>query len=108
MRAQHTKNSQCRPQLRVVLVDLNAYRAAKQQTEQREHLIEQRREVIELITERVVEQWDTPSGGFDRQFFYYALRKVSEGQAFSVDQARAILPVLLQVTDELDRQDQLI
>ena len=91
MRAQHIRKSQRRPQL--VPVDLNAFCAAKQQVNAQQDLIYERLEINAMITERVVGNGMHPtvvSIAFDHIFF-------------TAEQARAILPTLLQVNDEIDR-----
>ncbi len=102
MQAQH-KEPKRRPQLAVVPVDLNAYRVAKEQRAAKQQLISERSQVNGMIAERVIEQWDVRSGGFDRDFFYYVLRRVSEHTVFTLQQAKVVLPALLEVNDEIDR-----
>lgn len=105
MRAKNSRNDQRRPQLSVVLppVSLNQYRAAKQRLSDQQHLINERLEINGMIAERVIENWDNENGGFNREYFYWLLSRVSEQTAFSIDQAKQVLPALLQVNDEIER-----
>jgi hypothetical protein len=85
------------------VVDLQAYRQrtafkrAAVEGDSRLQLIAERRELNELVAERVIERWHDDR---DKQTLFYALlRQAADCQMFYRDQAQAILPTLLEVCD---------
>jgi hypothetical protein len=79
------------------VIDLWAYRNAKAKGETN------RSELNEVLTQRIVEHWWDDSTSYD--LFNTLLKRALKGPLFTPERARALLPTLLDVVDEMDEAD---
>ena len=79
------------------VVDLPAYRAAKAE------VVTDRTEMNEMLTERIVERWWDDRSSYD--LFNALLNRALKGPLCTPERARALLPTLLDVVDEMDEAD---